>query len=164
MAIDNPDNPTNNAIQSDQVLHFGFDEVLDDAIEFSMGQNAEIMNNFPDVFDFHETRFSQSENVPILFAWNFNAVPHTDGGRSPASKKMLESGFRDAFRKKYHDIKKYPGACFQAGSRIDQLCYEGSGLKNGSTQVPSTWPSRFPSDHFLIKSVFVFDYTTTRDD
>ena len=122
------------------------------------------MNNFPDVYEFHESRFSQSENIPILFAGDFNAVPHTDGGKSPASKKLLGSGFRDAFREKYPDVEKNPGVSHRSGSRIDQLYYKGSGLKNGSTQVLTTWPSKFPSDHYLIKSVFELDYITTHDD
>lgn len=122
------------------------------------------MNNFQDVFEFHEKRFSGSANIPILFAGDFNAVPHTDGGNSPASRKLLAAGFRDAFREKFPDVEKFPGASHQSGSRIDQLYYKGDGLKNGSTQVLSSWPSKFPSDHFLIKSVFELDYRTTPEE
>ena len=118
------------------------------------------MNNFKDVFEFHESRFSQSDNLPILFAGDFNAVPHTDGGRSPASKLLLEAGFRDAYRESFPDVEKNPGASHQSGSRIDQLYYKGRGLKHDSTRVLSTWPSKFPSDHFLIKSIFELDFET----
>ncbi|MFT5304471.1 MAG: hypothetical protein ACI814_005299, partial [Mariniblastus sp.] len=40
--------------------------------------------------------------------------------------------------------------------------YKGRGLSNGSTKVLSTWPSKFPSDHYLIKTVFELDYRTTK--
>ena len=121
------------------------------------------MRNFQDVFGFHESRFSQSENTPILFAGDFNAVPHTDGGKSPASKKLLEAGFRDAYREKYPDTDEFAGPTHESGSRIDQLYYKGKGLTNGSTKVLSTWPSTFPSDHYLVKSIFELNYTTTTD-
>ena len=119
------------------------------------------MNNFQDVFDFHEARFSQSANIPVLFAGDFNAVPHTDGGRSPASRKLLEAGFHDAYRELYPDVEKYPGASHRGGSRIDQLYYKGKGLNNISTRIISTWPSKFPSDHYMIKSVFELNYSTS---
>ena len=120
------------------------------------------MNNFQDVFDFHAARFSRAANIPILFAGDFNAVPHTDGGKSPASAKLLAAGFRDAYREQYPDVEKYPGFTHVSRSRIDQLYYKGSGLKHSSTKILSTWPSKFPSDHFLIKSVFELDYATSR--
>ena len=116
------------------------------------------MNNFKDVFAFHESKFSQSKNIPVLFAGDFNAVPHTDGGNSPASRMLLKAGFRDAYRESFPDVEKNPGASHQSGSRIDQLYYKGSGMEHDSTTVLSTWPSKFPSDHFLIKSVFDLDF------
>lgn len=137
---------------------------LSDSQEIYVMSNWYGMSNFEDVFSFHETRFSKSENIPILFAGDFNAVPHTDGGNSPASRKLLEAGFRDAYREKFPEVEKYPGASHQSGSRIDQLYYKGSGLENRSTQVRSTWPSKFPSDHFLIKSVFQLDYRTKTEE
>ena len=122
------------------------------------------MNNFNDVFEYHESKFSQSDNIPVLFAGDFNAVPHTDGGGSPASKRLLDAGFRDAYRESFPDVKKHPGASHQSGSRIDQLYYKGSRLKHVSTKVLSTWACKFPSDHFLIKSVFEFDFETKDDE
>ncbi|MDO5981376.1 endonuclease/exonuclease/phosphatase family protein [Flavivirga spongiicola] len=116
------------------------------------------MNNFPKVYDFHESKFSKSDSIPVLFGGDFNAVPHTDGGRSPASKKMLENGFTDAYRSLYPDVEKYPGYSHQGGVRIDQLYYKGKGIENTSTEVISTWPNGFPSDHFLIVSKFKLNY------
>lgn len=118
------------------------------------------MNNFADVFEFHELRFSQSQTTPILFAGDFNAVPHTDGGTSPASRKLLESGFRDAYREKHPDVSEFAGPTHESQKRIDQFYYKGIGLTNSSTKVLSSWPSKFPSDHFLIKSVFNLNYST----
>ena len=118
------------------------------------------MNNFKDVFEFHTKRFSQSGTIPILFAGDFNAVPHTDGGKSEASTKLLEAGFRDAYRETYPDAEKFPGHTHVSGSRIDQLYYKGDGLVNDATTVLSTWPSKFPSDHYIIKSNFKLDYIT----
>ncbi len=115
------------------------------------------MNNFPKVYDFHESRFAGSDDVPIFFGGDFNAVPHTDGGKSPASKKMLEEGFTDAFRSLYPNVSNYPGYTHQSGSRIDQLYYRGK-VENTSTEVVSTWPTGFPSDHFLIVSKFKLNY------
>ncbi|MFC1555935.1 endonuclease/exonuclease/phosphatase family protein [candidate division KSB1 bacterium] len=118
------------------------------------------MPQFTDVFDFHKGRFEESDNIPILFGGDFNAVPHTDGGNSPASEKMLESGFMDAFRSLYPDVQKYPGYSHRGGRRIDQLYYKGIGLKNIATKVVSSWSSGFPSDHFLIISKFDLNYST----
>lgn len=112
------------------------------------------MRNFDDVFNYHQQRFAEADSTPVLFAGDFNAVPHTDGGTSPASRKLLESGFIDAYRSLYPDAKRFPGYTHRSNRRIDQLYYKGSGLKNTSTEIKSTWPSKFPSDHYLIKSVF----------
>ncbi len=118
------------------------------------------MRNFPKVFEFHQSRFGGSDKIPILFAGDFNAVPHTDGGNSPASRALLGAGFADAFRQQYPDSKKHPGPTHRGGHRIDQLYYKGSGLKHKSTSVLSTWPSKFPSDHYLIKTEFELNYKT----
>ena len=112
------------------------------------------MDKFPVVFDFHQTRFNQVDSIPVIFAGDFNAVPHTDGGESPASVKMLGAGFTDAYRNTYPDIQKNPGFSHNEGIRIDQLYYKGKGLKNTATRLIDKWPSGFPSDHFMILSVF----------
>ncbi|MFC2166408.1 endonuclease/exonuclease/phosphatase family protein [Acidobacteriota bacterium] len=118
------------------------------------------MAQFPAVFDFHKSRFDNSDKIPILFGGDFNAVPHTDGGKSPASEKMLEEGFTDAFRSLYPDVQEYPGYSHRSGRRIDQLYYKGQGLKNTSTKIISSWPTGFPSDHFLILSKFDLNYSS----
>jgi endonuclease/exonuclease/phosphatase family metal-dependent hydrolase len=116
------------------------------------------MSNFPKVFDFHEDRFKNSDSIPVLFGGDFNAVPHTDGGNSPASIKMIDEGFVDAYRSMYLDVEKHPGFTHMGDVRIDQLYYKGKGLKNTFTEVISTWPSGFPSDHYLIVSKFELNY------
>jgi len=118
------------------------------------------MQQFPAVFEFHASRFKESDTIPVLFAGDFNAVPHTDGGDSPASRAMLDAGFTDAFRSLHPDAKAHPGATHRNGRRIDQLYYKGAGLKNTSTRLVSTWPTGFPSDHYLILSTFDLDYST----
>lgn len=118
------------------------------------------MNQFPAVFDFHTSRFAESDGVPTLFGGDFNAVPHTDGGDSPASRTLLDAGFTDAFRDLHPDTEEWPGPTHRSGRRIDQLYYKGSGLRNTSTRVISTWNRGFPSDHFLILSRFDLDYRT----
>ncbi len=112
------------------------------------------MQQFPTVYDFHADRFSTTEEIPVFFGGDFNAVPHTDGGDSPASRKLLEAGFTDAFRSLNPDPQKHPGFTHRSGSRIDQLYYKGAQIKNLSTEVLSTWPTGFPSDHYLIVSKF----------
>ena len=112
----------------------------------------------PAVFDFHQSRFAGSDITPVLFGGDFNAVPHTDKGKSPASVKLLGEGFTDAYRSFYPDVEKHPGFSHRGGRRIDQLYYKGKGLKNISTKVVSSWPTGFPSDHYLIISKFVLNY------
>lgn len=116
------------------------------------------MNSFPIVYDFHKERFDQSDAIPILFGGDFNAAPHTDGGDSPASVKLLGNGFVDAYRSLHPDVKKYPSYTHMEGVRIDQIYYKGKGLKNTFTEVISKWETGFPSDHFLIVSKFELDY------
>jgi endonuclease/exonuclease/phosphatase family metal-dependent hydrolase len=118
------------------------------------------MNQFPVVFDFHRFRFAESDSMPVLFGGDFNAVPHTDGGNSPASRALLDAGFTDAFRSLHPDLERWPGPTHRSGRRIDQLYYKGSGLTNTSTRVISTRERGFPSDHFLILSRFDLDYRT----
>jgi endonuclease/exonuclease/phosphatase family metal-dependent hydrolase len=135
-------------------------------VQLSATQDLYVMSNwygmpqFPAVFDFHEPRFSGSETVPVLFGGDFNAVPHTDGGNSPASRTLLDAGFTDAFRSLRPEVGEWPGPTHQSGRRIDQLYYRGTGLQNTSTRVVSTWNQGFPSDHFMIVSRFDLDYQT----
>lgn len=118
------------------------------------------MGQFPTVFDFHRSRFAESDTVPVLFGGDFNAIPHTDGGDSPASVALLEAGFTDAFRSLRPSLVDWPGPTHLSGRRIDQLYYKGAGLTNTSTRVISTWARGFPSDHFMILSHFDLDYLT----
>lgn len=151
-------------IQEVQVLHET--EFYNVAVKLAISETQEIwamsnwygMNQFSTVFDFHKSRFANADNIPVVFGGDFNAVPHTDGGNSPASKRMIEEGFTDAFRSLYPDVKKYPGFTHRNGERIDQLYYKGKGMKNDSTEVISLWPTGFPSDHYLILSKFTLDY------
>ena len=135
-------------------------------IAVSQTQDMYVMSNwygmaqFPMVFDFHSSRFMESDTIPVLFGGDFNAIPHTDGGDSPASVKMFENGFTDAYRSLYPDAQEYPGHTYESGIRIDQLYYKGIGIKNMSTRVVSTWPEGFPSDHYLIISTFELDFST----
>lgn len=136
------------------------------AIKMTLSESQEIwamsnwygMSNFESVYNFHETRFENTDNVPVLFGGDFNAVPHTDGGDSPASKKLLDAGFTDAFRSLYPDVDKDPGFSHRSGERIDQLYYKGKGLRNTFTETISSWPTGFPSDHYLIVSKFELNY------
>ena len=121
------------------------------------------MDQFTNVIDFHAERFGESESIPTLFAGDFNAVPHTDGGDSPASRALLADGFIDAFRSLHPDVQADPGYSHRSGRRIDQLYYKGSGLQNTSTELISTWPAGFPSDHYLIRATFELDYSTPRN-
>jgi endonuclease/exonuclease/phosphatase family metal-dependent hydrolase len=118
------------------------------------------MDQFPNVFQFHQSRFSESALIPTLFGGDFNAVPHTDGGDSPASVALLEAGFTDAFRSLFPSVQDYPGPTHRNGRRIDQLYYLGRGLENTSTRVISTRAGGFPSDHFLVVASFDLDYST----
>ncbi|MCP4772405.1 MAG: hypothetical protein GY879_13445 [Planctomycetes bacterium] len=112
------------------------------------------MSQFEDVYSFHEGRFQAADKTPVLFGGDFNAVPHTDGGNSPASRTLLDAGFTDAFRETHPDVAQFPGFSHREGSRIDQLYYRGASLRNRSTHLIHTWPLGFPSDHYLIVTKF----------
>ena len=112
------------------------------------------MNAFTAVYNFNQSRFNESDTIPVLFGGDFNAVPHTDGGESPASRILLANGFTDAYRSLHPDVEQYPGYTHQSGRRIDQLYYKGKDLINRTTEIISEWPGGFPSDHNLIISKF----------
>ena len=112
------------------------------------------MDQFPSVFEFNESRFMESDSIPTLFAGDFNAVPHTDGGDSPASPVMLAAGFVDAYRSTFPSVDEFPGATHRNGRRIDQIYYRGRALRNTSTGLVTSWPTGFPSDHNLILATF----------
>ena len=112
------------------------------------------MTSFPIVFEHHQKKFFDSDTIPVFFGGDFNAVPHTDGGNSIASKKMLDAGFIDAYRNLHPNINTFPGFTHQWANRIDQLYYKGKGLQNTSTKVLHAWDEGFPSDHFMILSTF----------
>ncbi len=118
------------------------------------------MQQFPAVFDFHQSRFQESDRIPTFFAGDFNAVPHTDGGDSPASLAMMNAGFTDAYRILYPDAGDFPGHSHRSGRRIDQLYFKGAGLKHTSAGIVSTWPTGFPSDHYLILATFDLEHST----
>jgi len=129
-------------------------------IQISETQDAWVMSNwygmdsFPEVAEFHATRFAASDTTPVFFGGDFNAVPPSDGGKSLAATTLLDLGFTDAFRSLYPDASAHPGHSHRSGSRIDQLFYKGAGARNTSTRVLSEWPPGFPSDHYLIRAGF----------
>ncbi len=112
------------------------------------------MKNFARVSNFHSKIFENSKEVPVLFGGDFNSVPHTDSGKSEASIFLLKHNFTDAYRSMFPDTKKFPGFTHVSGERIDQLYYKGERLRNQYSEVISTWPKGFPSDHYLILSKF----------
>ena len=99
------------------------------------------MNKFKEVFNHHKLIFDSADRVPVLFGGDFNAVPHTDGGKSLASEMLLEAGFTDSFRSHYPDVEEYPGVTHRSGNRIDQVYYKGESLRNTSVKVVSDWPA-----------------------
>ncbi|MBT3450226.1 MAG: hypothetical protein HOC28_09240 [Bacteroidetes Order II. Incertae sedis bacterium] len=120
------------------------------------------MAQFPAVFDFHTSRFDNTESIPVLFAGDFNAVPESDGGENLAARMLLENGFIEGFRDLHPDVEQFPGFTHRSGVRIDQFYYKGAGLNNRSTELVSQWPTGFPSDHYLIVSTFDLNYTTDK--
>jgi len=112
------------------------------------------MNSFKDVYTFHKGRLDDTDEIPVLFGGDFNAIPESDGGKSLAARTLIEVGFADAYRKENPDPKTHPGFSYESGKRIDQLYYKGSILKHRSTKTISQWEAGFPSDHYIIKSIF----------
>ncbi len=144
--------------QEASFMNVGVKLALSESQEIYAMSNWYGMSSFPLVYDFHTDKFEKADEIPILFGGDFNAVPHTDGGQSPASVKMLENGFTDAYRSLHPNVETHPGFSHQSGSRIDQLYYKGKGLKNISTEVISNCAAGFPSDHFMIFSKFELTY------
>ncbi len=113
-------------------------------LTLSESQDIYVMSNwygmaqFPTVFEFHDGRFAESNRTPTLFGGDFNAVPHTDGGDSPASLTLAAAGFIDAFRETHEDPLADPGHTHRSGVRIDQLFYKGAGLRNAQTRLINT--------------------------
>jgi exonuclease III len=138
-------------------------EFMNVSVKLTLSNNQEVyamsnwygMSSFDKVYDFHSSKFDNTNTTPILFGGDFNAIPHTDGGNSKASVRLLDNGFIDAYRNLHPDIKTFPGYTHEWGERIDQLYYKGNGLKNIKTEVISTAFGGFPSDHFMILSQFV---------
>lgn len=113
------------------------------------------MNQFTHVYDFHQQRFEKSDDIPVIFAGDFNAIPFMDGGKdNPASVKLTGAGFTDAYRQVYPDVKKYPGYSHIIGERIDQLYYKGRALQLQDFKLITTWPGGYPSDHGLMIARF----------
>lgn len=141
-------------------------EFMNVAVKLTLSKTQEIyamsnwygMNSFPVVYDFHEKRFNSADVIPILMGGDFNAIPNSDGGNNPASLKLLENGFKDAFRSLHPNVDVFPGYTHEWGERIDQLYYKGKGLKNTSTKVIHSWFGGFPSDHNMILSKFKLEY------
>ncbi len=137
-------------------------EFMNVAVKLAISDTQEVyamsnwygMSSFSTVYDFHKDIFEQTDTVPVFFGGDFNAIPHTDGGDSPASITLLQNGFTDAYRSLYPDSKLFPGFTHEWSERIDQLYYKGNGLKNEHTEVISTWFGGFPSDHHMILSRF----------
>ncbi|MCQ0111000.1 Metal-dependent hydrolase, endonuclease/exonuclease/phosphatase family [Zhouia amylolytica] len=127
---------------------------LTDSQDIYVMSNWYGMSSFPIVFDFHKNRFETADEIPVLFGGDFNAIPNTDGGESIAAETLLKYGFTDAYRSLYPNVQTHPGYTFQDGRRIDQLYYLGKKLKNTNTQIISSWPEGFPSDHYMILSDF----------
>ena len=67
---------------------------------------------------------------------------------------MMSAGFTDAYRSLYPDVGEFPGVTYRNKSRIDQLYYKGTSLHHTSTRLVNSWPAGFPSDHYLLRSVF----------
>ena len=139
-------------------MNVGVKLALSETQEIYAMSNWYGMSSFPIVYDFHADKFGKADEIPVLFGGDFNAVPHTDGGDSPAYVKMLENGFKDAYRSLHPNVKTFPGFTHCWGERIDQLYYKGKGLKNKSTEVIHTAFGGFPSDHFMIFSEFELNY------
>jgi hypothetical protein len=99
------------------------------------------MDKFPVVSEFHEGRFADAATTPVFFGGDFNAIPHTDGGDSPASRVLLQAGFTDAYRSLHPDVETFPGFSHRSGRRIDQLYFKGAGLRHTSTRLINTWPT-----------------------
>lgn len=141
-------------------------EFMNVSVKISLSETQKIyamsnwygMSSFPKVYEFHEEKFNDANNTPILFGGDFNAIPHTDGGDNKASVKLLNNGFEDAFRSLHKDVETFPGFTHQWGERIDQLYYKGKGLSIISSEVISTAFGGFPSDHFMILSKFELNY------
>ena len=114
-------------------------------------------------------------DMPVIVTGDFNSCSHLDWTERakplhhgygpvafPASRYMLENGFKDSFREKNPDEIAYQGGTVAAiygqmqMSRIDFIYYKG-GLKVLSSKIVRTAPEIdyvWASDHAAVLTVF----------
>ncbi len=106
-----------------------------------------------------------ADNIPIVWAGDFNSVSHLDDGvgKSGHSKLMTNAGFKDSYRELYPDAKKYP--CYSAPrneDKIDFIYYKGARLKLiEAGKIIENFKGKntpeYPSDHLGLTSKFKFN-------
>ncbi len=106
-----------------------------------------------------------ADNIPIVWAGDFNSVSHLDDGvgKSGHSRLMTNAGFKDSYRELYPDAKIYP--CYSAPrneDKIDFIYYKGDRLKLiEAGKIIENFKGKntpeYPSDHLGLTSKFKFN-------
>ncbi|WP_430935926.1 LamG-like jellyroll fold domain-containing protein [Saccharicrinis sp. 156] len=129
----------------------------------------------------NEVRFILSElgqlnndfnSSPLILAGDFNSGSHLDWTENnkynkynrvipfPATQKMEQEGFKDAFREIWSDASEISGntysPIFKEGynDRIDFVFYKGNHLKAIDAAVVDSTTALFPSDHAAVLITF----------
>lgn len=106
-----------------------------------------------------------ADNIPIVWAGDFNSVSHLDDGvgKSGHSKLMTNAGFKDSYRELFPDAEKYP--CYSAPrneDKIDFIYYKGARLELiEAGKIIEHFKGKntpeYPSDHLGLTSKFKFN-------
>lgn len=104
-----------------------------------------------------------ADNIPHVWAGDFNSVSHLDDGKGESghSRLIIGAGFNDSYRELYPDPEQYP--CITSPSnekRIDYIYYKGSKLalvevgKIIEEGFQGLETPNYPSDHLGITAKF----------
>ncbi len=95
------------------------------------------------------TRFPRG--LPVIITGDFNAQPD-----SLAHARFTTNGFREVFEgKEIATFHEFTGK--DTGPHIDWILYRGGLIPNHSRVITDSFSNRFPSDHFPVRSVFLWE-------
>ncbi len=116
--------------------------------------------------------FNGTSSVSMILAGDFNSGSHLDWTEEnrenkynkvipfPATEKMEQNGFIDAYREIWPNELESPGLTYspifqdEYNDRIDFMFYKGEGLKAISATVIDSTSTLFPSDHAAVLVTF----------
>lgn len=114
----------------------------------------------------------QTDSIPVIMGGDFNSGSHLDWTEAtkalhnnyvvpwPVSSRLLEQGFKDAYREIHPDPLTSPGLtwspirAFPLKDRIDYIYYKGKKIQAISSEIHDQAPDGWPSDHAAVSVTF----------